>query len=191
MDDRNRRSRSLGPAAILALALALAASPAAAGAPAFAARGGLELASEAARAWAPDAVLVYLENDEELEEPGRSTCWGYLFHSAALKRSRAWSVRDGRIAHAENLDMRFEAPPLPEDWLDSEAAVAAAEKGGGERFRAEHRGRLATMLLMRGALSEGDPDATTWTFVYNAPGVPSLFIVVDAETGRVQRTWRG
>jgi hypothetical protein len=47
------------------------------------------------------------------------------------------------------------------------------------------------MLLMRGAFSEGDPDATTWTFVYRAPDVPSLFVVVSAVDGKVQRTWRG
>jgi hypothetical protein len=47
------------------------------------------------------------------------------------------------------------------------------------------------MLLMRGAMSEGDPDTTTWTFVYSASGAPSLFVVVDATNGKVQRTWRG
>jgi hypothetical protein len=47
------------------------------------------------------------------------------------------------------------------------------------------------MLLMRGAFSEKDPDVTTWTFVYSAPGAPSLFVVVDATDGKVQRTWRG
>lgn len=49
----------------------------------------------------------------------------------------------------------------------------------------------ATMLLMRGAFSEGDPDTTSWTLVYSAPGAPSLFVVVDAAAGKVQRTWRG
>lgn len=196
MDDLTRRSRnrlaSPGHAVGLALALAaLAAPPALAGPPAFAARGGLELASAAAQAWSADAVLVYLENDEDLDDAGRATRWGYLFRSPSLERSRAWSVRGGKIAAAENLDMRFDAPPLAASWLDSDAALAAAEEGGGARFRKEHRGRLVTMLLMRGAFSEGDPDVTTWTFVYSAPGVPSLFVVVDAGTGKVQRTWRG
>jgi hypothetical protein len=100
-------------------------------------------------------------------------------------------VRGGRIAAAENLDMRFDAPPLSPGWLDSGPALAAAEEGGGARYRKDHSGRLATMLLMRGAFSEGDPDATTWTFVYSASGAPSLFVVVDAGTGKVQRTWRG
>ena len=50
---------------------------------------------------------------------------------------------------------------------------------------------LFRSLLMRGAFSEGDPDETTWTLVYRARGVPSLFVVVSAADGKVQRTWRG
>jgi hypothetical protein len=192
MDDRTRRSRNRRPTWGPCLALALAAvAPAAAEPPAFSARQGIELATAAAQAWSTDAVLVYLENDEDLDDGGRAPRWGYLFHSPSQDRARAWSVRGGRIVTAENLDMRFDAPPLATGWLDSGAALAAAEEGGGARFRRDHRGRLATMLLMRGAFSEGDPDVTTWTFVYSAAGAPSLFVVVDATTGKVQRTWRG
>jgi hypothetical protein len=47
------------------------------------------------------------------------------------------------------------------------------------------------MLLTRGIFHDGDPNRTTWTVVYTAPGKPSLFVVVDARTGDVRRTWRG
>ena len=192
MDDRSRRPGSCFR--LLALCLAtLCTSPAAqaGGAPPFAARDGLALASAAAQAWSSDAVLVYVENDEGLDEAGSSPRWGYLFHSASLERARVWSVRAGKLVVADNLDMRFDAPPVASGWLDSGAALAAAEAGGGGRFRKDQRGRLVSMLLMRGALSEGDPDVTTWTFVYSASGAPSLFVVVDATSGKVQRTWRG
>jgi hypothetical protein len=156
------------------------------------ARAGLELASAAAQAWAGDAALVYVENDETLDDGGASARWGYLFYSPSQDRARVWSVRGGRIATAENLDMRFDAPPVAAGWIDSAAALAAAERGGGAEFRnSHHGGRLEAMLLMRGALSEGDPDATTWTVVYRATGEPSLFVVVSATDGKVQRTWRG
>lgn len=189
MDDRTRRlSRSVW----FGLAALLLAGPAPAKeAPPCAARHGLSLATAAAHAWSPDAVLVYIENDEALDPAGASPRWGYLFYSAAQGRARVWSVRAGRIAEAENLDMRFDAPPVSADWLDSDAALASAEHGGGERYRREFKGRLVTMLLMRGAFSEKDPDVTTWTLVYSAPGAPSLFVVVDAADGKVQRTWRG
>ncbi len=188
MDDRTWKltSRLAG----MVTAWLLATSSRAGDAAPYPARQGLELASTAAQAWSADAALVYIENDDALES-ATSARWGYLFYSPSLERARVWSVRDGRIAVAENLDMRFDAPPVSAEWLDSDRALVAAESGGGEAFRKEYGGKLVTMLLMRGAFSEGDPDRTTWTFVYSAPGSPSLFVVVDAADGRVQRTWRG
>lgn len=157
----------------------------------IAARSGLELARAAAAAWAPDAQLVYVENDEDVDAAGGADRWGYLFVSTASGRARAWSVRDGRIAAAENVEMAFEAPPLPAEWIDSGAALAAADREAGRAFRKGTQGRLSTMLLMRGAFDEADPDRTTWTLVYTAPGAPSLWVVVDAAEGKVRRTWRG
>jgi hypothetical protein len=159
--------------------------------PRFPARAGLDLAAEAALAWSPDARLVYVENDEPVDEAGGAERWGYLFQSVALDRLRGYSVRDGRILVAENLEMKLEAPPLAVEWIDSDAARAAGEKAS-EDFRKDHASaRLSNMLLMRGAFNEKDPDETTWTLVYTAPGVPSLFIVVEATGGHVRRTWRG
>jgi len=175
MDDRAPRSPLRLPLAVVCAALCVAGAAHAGSAPPFAARAG----------------LVYVENDEALDGAGVSPRWSYLFYSASEDRARLWSVRGGRIAAAENLDMRFDAPPVASGWLDSGAALAAAERGGGAEFRKDHGGRLETMLLMRGAFSEGDPDETTWTLVYRAQGVPSLFVVVSAADGKVQRTWRG
>jgi len=199
MDDRAPRS-SL-PTLLAAVTLAaLCAAPLAGGpAPAaaasavpFAARSGLELASAAAQSWSGDAVLVYVENDEALDAAsGTSPRWSYLFYSASQDRARVWSVRGGRIVVAEDLGMRFDAPAVAAGWLDSGAAIAAAERGAGDEVRKLSGAHLETMLLMRGAFSEGDPDATTWTLVYRASGVPALFVVVSAADGNVQRTWRG
>jgi len=157
----------------------------------FAARAGLETARAGAIAWAPDAHLVYLENDEAVDEHGATPRWGYLFYSPGQDKLRAYSIRDGKIVAAEFVEMQLEAPPLEAHWIDSGEALAAAERGAGARFRHEHRGRLKTMLLMRGAFDEQHPDATTWTFVYASPEGPSLFVVVDAQDGAVRRTWRG
>lgn len=179
-------------AAWLALALTLAAGPAAAGdPPPFAARAGFDLAAAAAAAWAPDAYLAYVENDEDLDAAGAAERWGYLFYSPSLGAARGYSVRDGKIAVAENLPMKFEAPPLGGGWIDSGAALAIAEQKAGLEFRREHGGTLATMLLLRGAFHAGDPDETTWTLIYTSPDAPSLFIVIDATAGKVRRTWRG
>jgi hypothetical protein len=186
-----RASHPIALCAAVAIAF-LTPVPARAGEPApFAAQAGLAIATSAARAWAADAVLVYVENDEELGPSGAAARWGYLFHSATGEQSRLYSVREGKIVVAENLAMKFDAPPLATTWLDSGAALAAAEQGAGGTFRAEHGGRPTTMLLMRGAFHGDDPDRTTWTLVYTAPSAPSLFVVVDATDGKVRRTWRG
>jgi hypothetical protein len=184
------RRRLPAPLAAFLLAALLAASPARAESPAAPARSGLALASAAAKAWAGDAELVYVENDEPLDAAGRAARWGYLFRSPSLGRSRAWSVKEGRIVTAEDLALRFDAPPLRSGWLDSDAAVAAAEKGVAQASRREARGRLQTLLLMRGATGDHELDAPTWTFVYSATGGGALHVVVDAATGKVMRTWR-
>ncbi len=177
-------------AGLLAMGLGVGRLPAAERLP-LGARAGIDIARAAALAWAADAVLVYIENDEPVDDAGLSPRWGYLFHSASLEKSRAYSVRGGKILVAENLEMKFEAPPLASDWIDSGEALLVADKHSGREFRRDHQGRLSTMLLMRGAFHDGNPDQTTWTLVYTSSSSPSLFVVVDASEGKVRRTWRG
>ncbi len=186
-----------GLAARLALGIALAAMspaspvPAADEAPAaFAALAGLDLAREAARTWAADAELVYVESDEALTGDGNAVRWGYLFRSRARDASRGYSVRGGRISEASDLDFDFEAPPIAGPWIDSGKALAAADGAAADYCR-RHGGRLATMLLVRGAFNERRPDGTTWTVVYVSDAAPSLLVVVDAAHGEVLRTLKG
>ena len=155
------------------------------------ARAGFDLAGAAAAAWAPDAFLVYIENDEPFDSHGAAPRWGYLYHSPTLKKARVYSVRDGKIVVAEDLGMKFEAPPIAGEWIDSAKAFTISDEGPARRFCFEHAGRLDTMLLMRGAIQEDQPDRTTWMLVYTAPNLPSLFVVLDAADGTVLRTWRG
>ena len=155
------------------------------------ARAGLDLSRAAATIWAPDAYLVYLENDEPLDSHGATNRWGYLYYSPTLRKSRVYSVRDGKILVAEDLGMRFEAPPIADGWIDSEAAHKASDEGPAREFVFANDARLDTMLLLRGAIEEGQPDRTTWMLIYNAPNFPSLFVVLDAVDGKVLRTWRG
>lgn len=178
--------------ASLLLAALLVHAPATAGrAPASGARSGLETAALAAQSWAADAQLVYLENDEDLDEAGASPRWGYVFHSASLGTSRLYSVKQGRVRVAANLDVKLEAPPVTPQWIDSGDARTAAEREAARELRETADAELATMLLMRGAFDEKHPDRTTWMLVWNSPGRPSLYVVVDATDGSLVRTWRG
>lgn len=155
------------------------------------ARAGLDLAAAGAVAWAADAFLVYIENDEPFDTHGASPRWGYLYYSPTLKKTRVYSVRDGKIVVAEDFAVKFEAPPIAGQWIDSAKAFTISDEGPARQFCFEHAGRLDTMLLMRGAIQENQPDRTTWMLVYRAPNLPSLFVVLDAVDGKVLRTWRG
>jgi len=187
-----RRRHGWRSLALGLIALALLVSPVVAGKkPPFKARGGLAIAHSAARAWANDAILVYIENDEVVDSTGSAERWGYLYYSPGMAESRVYSVREGKILVAEFLEMKFDAPPVAPDWIDSGQAYAVAEEMAGRSFRQLNQGKLDTMLLMRGAFYSGDPDQTTWTLIYTSPSAPSLFVVVDAKDGKVRRTWRG
>jgi hypothetical protein len=157
----------------------------------FSARAGLEVARDAALSWAPDAHLVYVENDELVRPDGTAARWGYLFYSPLKAKARSYSVREGKVLEATDLGFDFESPPLSDEWIDSHAARIAAESKAGEEYCRTYNGRLATMLLIRGAFHEKKPDATTWALVYESDAQPALLVIVDAASGDVVRTLRG
>ena len=70
-------------------------------------------------------------------------------------------------------------------------AARAADDKAGRQYGIDAGGRPATLLLVRNALADDRPTAATWLVVYTAPDAPSLFVVVDAATGDVLKTWRG
>ena len=173
-------------------AVCLAASVAHAGEPVpYSARAGESLARDAATAWSGDAKLVYVENDEDVQLGGTAGRWGYLYYSEIRQKARAYSIRDGKIRTAIDLPFDFEAPPLPDEWIDSGAALLTAEKEKGADFREKHAGTLRAMVLVRGILHPDDPDAPTWAVVYDSETSPGLWVVIDARTGEVVKTWRG
>jgi len=185
-------TRTLGVLAIAVLVVApLVAAAGKDDATPVTARTGLDAARDAAHAWAADARLVYLENDEDVRPDGTAQRWGYLFFSASRGKARGYSIHDGKLDEASDIGFDFDAPPVSDTWIDSGAALVAAEKKAGARFRTEYGGRLTTMLLIRGAFHDQEPDATTWALVYTADHAPALFVVVDAKSGDVVKTWRG
>ena len=158
---------------------------------AFSARAGLDIARDAAASWAPDAQLVYLENDETVGADGTAVRWGYLFYSNAKGKARGYSVRDGKVLEASDLSFDVEAAPLADEWIDSATARSTAEARAGAEYCRQFNGRLVAMLLIRGAFHEKKPDATTWALVYQSASQPPLFVIVDASNGDVVRTLRG
>jgi hypothetical protein len=158
----------------------------------YSAGDGLDLARSAAESWSADARLVYLENDEDVDAGGRAVRWGYLFYSELEGEARGYSIRDGEILEATTLEFELDnPPPLALSWVDSDVALAAAEKKAGREYRDKEHGHLSTMLLIRGAFHHKKPDLSTWTLLYVSDNAPALWIVVSAEDGKVVKTWRG
>jgi len=157
----------------------------------YSARGGIHLVEKAAKSWESDAYLIYVENDEDVDSLGTAVRWGYLYFSPSRDKVRAYSVRDGEIVVARGLGFQFEAPPIPTEWIDSNEALAVAERKAGAKYREQQDGALKNIVLMRGAFHEKDPDVTTWTIIYTSSSAPSLFVMVDAQTGKVKRKWSG
>ncbi len=177
--------------AVCALILLLAQTVQAGDKVPFSAQQGLALARDAALVWAADAELVYVENDEPLGADGKAKRWGYLFYSPSADESRGYSLRDGKVLEATDLEFDFNAPPLSNRWLDSGDILAVAQQEVGREYCATHQGQLSTMFLIRGAFHEKDPDRSTWTVIYTSETEPTLLVVVDAARGKVVRTWKG
>jgi len=158
----------------------------------FSAAHGLDLAQSAAKSWASDATLVYVENDEDVDANGLAVRWGYLFYSEREDEARGYTLRDGEVLEATALEFELEdPPPLAHSWVDSDVALVSAEDKVGRKYRMEQQGRLSTMLLIRGAFYHKKPDLSTWTLLYTSENAPALWVVVSAEDGKVLKTWRG
>jgi len=160
-------------------------------APSASARQGLDQAFDAAHTWAEDAYLIYLENDEPVSSSGQATRWGYLFHSPTRGISRGYSIENGAIRVASDLGFEFPSPPLPNQWVDSAEAFAEAEEECGRDYCQKTGGSVAAMFLVGGLLHPKNPEAPTWAIFYESKGEPGLWVVVDAESGKVVRRWRG
>ncbi|UCE03590.1 MAG: hypothetical protein JSW67_05235 [Candidatus Latescibacterota bacterium] len=148
------------------------------------ARGCLEVALQAADAWADDAQLVWLENDAPVDAEGRADAWGFLFFSPQQGAMRSYSVREGVLALADDHAVTAPAPAL-ETWVDSGDIAQRAWKRANEKC--ESGCALATLLLVRGVFAH----ETTWVAVFQSTSGPRLFVVMDAANGKIIRDWRG
>lgn len=101
------------------------------------ARGPFTDVESAALDWATDAVLVAIDAGD-LDPSGQSFDWFYLYHSPSQQSFQGFSLfGDGIMSEPFN-DPQFQPPTtgLPDTWVDSDVAAAAAEANGGSQFRA-------------------------------------------------------
>ncbi len=133
----------------------------------------------------------------DLAPDGTATAWLYLY---ATDQGPLAVLRDGANLSVDAFDptgfdaILADAIPLqrlPDDWLDSEAAFAAAEAHAGMYFRATHADAQVTALLTtvpdHPQLQDNLPDPVRWTITYTSPSAQVFETLhIDAVTGTVR-----
>lgn len=138
-----------------------------------------------AKNWAADAVLVHVGFASPMPPDGTSSGWSYVFYSSSQGAYRVfYALATGPIS-SETISIR---PPsneaLPDDWIDSDIATAAAEASGGSAYRSRNPG-----LIMGGTVSKnmldywGRPSQAVWRFGYASGTESTMFIFIDAVSG--------
>ena len=132
-----------------------------------------------ARGVAADAQLVGIQ-PSVLDADGRSPFWAYTFNSLMGPDIEFVVVHAGLFNVPQGLGGDQLFAPLPDGFVDSDVALAAAEAAGGADFRAANVGTIVTARI--------DPvpngSAPVWTLRYVAP-TASLTVLVDVTTGAV------
>jgi len=143
-------------------------------------------AEQAAIAWHPDAELLYLiGTGEELHVAGEALLWIYLFESGSADSMFMVMVSLGLPFIAEEvMDTLSILDPLPDNWIDSDAAISVAETNGGSDWRATTGSNLLIATAGRGFYLK-DLLRPVWLISYSdtTEAGNNLYIHIDAVTG--------
>ncbi|MCH7676225.1 T9SS type A sorting domain-containing protein [candidate division KSB1 bacterium] len=91
-----------------------------------------------AQSWAADAELVGIRS-EEISTGGQSYGWSYVYFSPSLNEYNEFFIfADLVISEGFDDDHEPDVTPLPETWVDSDAAMLVADTNGGSDFRAAY-----------------------------------------------------
>ena len=89
----------------------------------------------AARSVADDAQLLLISG-WQIDTTGRGQDWIYVYESASLEERFEIPVADGEVRQENTVDwLNPDQLPIPEEWINSDAAVAEAEENGGKGIR--------------------------------------------------------
>ena len=144
-------------------------------------------AHQAAAAWAEDAALIMVGNHaSQITAEGEALMWFFVFHSANLDSEQVFFLSETNLLGQGQLG--WEPPsrtPLPENWIDSNVAMAVAEANGGSQYRANDPDTVWVRGSVSFGLLPGLPDRVVWGFEYSSGYQSPLSIYVDAITGEL------
>ncbi len=151
------------------------------------ARANLNTAQQAATVWAADAALIMVGNHaSQITAEGEALMWFFVFHSASFDSQQVFIMSEGALLWQGQLG--WEPPsktPLPENWIDSNVAMAVAEANGGSQYRANDPDTVWVRGGVSYGLLPGLPDRLVWGFEYSSGYQAPLSIYVDALTGDI------
>jgi hypothetical protein len=125
-----------------------------------------------------------LGTGDELHIAGETLIWTYLFESSMDDSLLAVVVTLGFPVGVEISDTLSILDPLPDNWIDSDAAVAVAEANGGSDFRQNTGSDLIIAAAGRG-LYLLELQRAVWMFTYSdtTTFLTTIVVYVDAVSG--------
>ena len=127
-------------------------------------------ATSTARAWSPEAQLVYVENADSLALDGSAKRWTFIYASPERAESRAFTLGEGG-ATSVPLPFPFEPSPLEDGWIEPSALLPGFAWADDNARPAVAGARVA--VLSRGLLP-GRGGVTTW-YVGQVRGAGAAF----------------
>jgi hypothetical protein len=131
-------------------------------------------------AWAPDARPVALAVMDSLNLDGRADFWISIYYSPAKDSSLTFMSYDGiDVGTSASSGIRMSDRPLPEGWMDSDAAMNRAwELGGGDFWNRNLHCRARGILM-----PTFSPDTTVWQIIFYGSAGDTLTLTFHAVTG--------
>jgi len=128
-------------------------------------------AAATARAWSPEASLVYIENADSLALDGSAKRWTFIYASPERAETRAFTLGEGG-ATSVPLPFVFEPTPVEDGWIEPSALLPGFAWNDDDTRSAVAGARVA--VLSRGLLP-GRVGATTTWYVGQVRGAGAVF----------------
>jgi len=128
---------------------------------------------------------MVLNHSDGIDEQGKSLIWAYVYHSPAIDSTLMFMVSDQTIIYTGELG--WEPPSktgLPDNWLDSQQAIAVAEQAGGQNYRQTNQDVFVGGWLSR-QIYPLLADSAVWGFNYYSSTSDPMTLFVDAVTGEL------
>lgn len=128
-------------------------------------------ATATARAWSPEASLVYVENADSLAGDGSARRWTFVYASPERAETRAFTLGEGG-ATSSPLPFAFEPAPVEDGWIEPSALLPGFAWSDDATRSAVAGARVA--VLSRGLLPGRLGSTTTW-YVGRVRGAGAAF----------------